>query len=131
VIYWYRFDRTSRTWQRHLISHGADCGFDLDPKCVDIDGDGDVDILAPTRNGLFLLENLRLDGEASGWSATARTRLSGSHGHDGLSGRRGPLRPIENAWDWGIRRSHILEGMQRAMGPLPDSSRRVRWTCKC
>jgi acetyl esterase/lipase len=32
----------------------------------------------------------------------------------------GVSHPVENADDWAIRRQHILEGMQRAMGPLPS-----------
>ena len=32
----------------------------------------------------------------------------------------GVMRPIRTPADWAIRRSHILAGMQEAMGPLPD-----------
>jgi len=35
----------------------------------------------------------------------------------------GQERPITNAADWGKRRSHILAGMQQAMGPLPDRTK--------
>src|SRR5262245_13456840 len=28
--------------------------------------------------------------------------------------------PVTTADDWAIRRQHILEGMQRAMGPMPS-----------
>jgi hypothetical protein len=35
---------------------------DLDPKAVDLDGDGDVDLLCPSRAGLHWIENLRIDG---------------------------------------------------------------------
>ena len=34
----------------------------------------------------------------------------------------GASRPVTNAQKWGIRRAHILVGMQEAMGPLPDRS---------
>jgi dienelactone hydrolase len=130
VIYWYRFDPTHRTWQRHLISHGADCGFDLDPKCVDIDGDGDMDILAPTRKGLFLLENLRLGHGPDASSMVSSTPSAEPDYPDHTDttvyqDADGQLRPIETPWDWGVRRWHILQGMQRAMGPFPESSRRV------
>ena len=60
-IYWYNFDRSSKLWHRHTISEGHRVGFDLDPKAVDIDGDGDLDIIAPARSGLHLMENLRID----------------------------------------------------------------------
>jgi len=33
-------------------------GFGLDPKAADIDGDGDIDLVASDRSGLYLLENL-------------------------------------------------------------------------
>jgi acetyl esterase/lipase len=33
--------------------------------------------------------------------------------------------PVKSADDWKKRRAHILEGMQLAMGPLPDASRKV------
>lgn len=35
----------------------------------------------------------------------------------------GELKPVRNADDWAIRRRQILEGMQRAMGDLPDRSK--------
>ena len=38
---------------------------------------------------------------------------------------QGRVRPVESAWDWGVRRSHILGNMQRVMGPLPEPHRRV------
>lgn len=59
-IAWYRFDSNSRTWQKNIASSAVDVGIDLDSVCADIDGDGDVDILAPSRSGLHWLENLRV-----------------------------------------------------------------------
>lgn len=58
AIYWYKFDREARKWQRHTISEGGKAGWDLDPKAVDIDADGDIDLIAPARSGLYLFENL-------------------------------------------------------------------------
>lgn len=60
-IYWYGFDRTAKSWNRHQISFGGTVGMDLDAKTADIDGDGDVDLVAPARCGLHWLENLRID----------------------------------------------------------------------
>src|SRR5207245_713119 len=42
-IYAYSFQRHTRTWRRQVISAGGKAAFGLDPKAVDVDGDGDVD----------------------------------------------------------------------------------------
>jgi hypothetical protein len=60
-VYWYRFDPNARTWERHLIHEGGTVGMDLDPKAADLDGDGDIDLVAPARCGLHWIENLRID----------------------------------------------------------------------
>jgi len=60
-IYWYKFDRAAKTWQRHTISAGGRAGWGLDPKAVDLDGDGDVDLIAPGRSGLYWFENLTVE----------------------------------------------------------------------
>ncbi len=57
----YQFDRQSRSWKSRVVSRHPLCGLDLDPKCVDIDADGDLDIIGPARSGLVLLENLRIN----------------------------------------------------------------------
>jgi hypothetical protein len=57
AVYWYKFDRPQRAWRRGVISEGGRVGFDLDPKAVDLDADGDMDFLAPGRSGLFWIEN--------------------------------------------------------------------------
>ena len=44
---------------------GNEAGFDLDPKLADLDGDGDIDLLAPGRSGLFWFENLTKQSSAS------------------------------------------------------------------
>ena len=60
-VYWYGFDTVARTWRRHLIHEGGTVGMDLDPKAADLDGDGDIDLVAPARCGLHWIENLRID----------------------------------------------------------------------
>jgi hypothetical protein len=37
----------------------------------------------------------------------------------------GKEQPIRTAADWQVRRKHIVENMQRVMGPLPDISKKV------
>ncbi len=132
AIYWYRFVDSSRTWQRNTISLGAGCGMDLDPKLVDIDADGDLDILAPARSGLYLLENLRF--------ATNETRTAPlDNGLDDavphywehfdlsyyLAGDGKTRVPMKTPLDVGQRREHIRQQMQKVMGPLPSSIARV------
>jgi hypothetical protein len=59
-INWYRFDAGVRHWTRHAIHTGGTVGMDLDPKAVDLDADGDLDLLCPARCGLHWIENLRI-----------------------------------------------------------------------
>ncbi|MGQ9575311.1 MAG: FG-GAP repeat domain-containing protein [Thermoguttaceae bacterium] len=63
AIYWYKFDGKTKTWRRNTISYGGRAGWGLDPKAVDLDADGDVDLLAPGRSGLYWFENLLFGAE--------------------------------------------------------------------
>lgn len=56
-IYRYQFDSATREWQRRVVSKDKRVGFGLDPKAVDLDGDGDLDLICPGRSGLYWLEN--------------------------------------------------------------------------
>jgi dienelactone hydrolase len=128
VIYWYRFDRQLRVWHRHDVSWGAGCGFDLDPKCVDLDADGDVDLLAPTRAGLYWLENLGQGARQDAPATMAAPPPPDYHNHAQLlivKDRAGGEKPVQNGLDWGLRREHILGHMERVMGPLPGPERRL------
>ncbi len=58
-IYAYSFDRKARQWTRHVISQGGKAGFGICTMAVDIDHDGDIDIVAPGKSGLYLFENLQ------------------------------------------------------------------------
>jgi len=57
VVYSYEFDPESREWVRREIANGDQVGFGLDPKVVDLDNDGDLDLICPGRSGLYWLEN--------------------------------------------------------------------------
>jgi HEAT repeat protein len=57
-IYYYKFDASTKDWTRHTIHEGGRVGFGINTAVVDIDGDGDLDVVAPGKSGLYLLENL-------------------------------------------------------------------------
>lgn len=126
VVASYEFDGKLRTWKRRLISTSYDVGFGLDPKLVDLDTDGDLDLVCSGRSGLFLLENLRRGktGEAN----TLRLKSAEYDSHRQLAFYRDSNdkpQPIKTRGGWARRRSHIHFGMHAAMGALPDPSRRV------
>ncbi len=57
TIYRYEFNPETTKWDRWTISRDDGIGFGLDAKAIDIDADGDLDLVAPGRSGLYLLEN--------------------------------------------------------------------------
>jgi hypothetical protein len=70
-IYWYEWRRTKPTqatpknpgnggveWIRHIIDYGGRMGAGVQTVVVDIDGDGDLDVISAGKSGLFLAENL-------------------------------------------------------------------------
>jgi dienelactone hydrolase len=149
-VHWYRYDKQSKTWKRHLISSGGTCGVDLDSTCVDLDGDGDMDILAPARSGLHWIENLRISQSPVGTSSSPGSAASGGAANGGAASAHpaamapsefvpyeshdrfdyviaanGEQKPLANPLDHGLRRQHILRQMEQVMGPLPSSIIRV------
>ncbi|MFO0941060.1 MAG: FG-GAP-like repeat-containing protein [Pirellulales bacterium] len=143
-IAWYKFDNSFRIWQRNVIGYGGPCGIDLDSFCADMDQDGDIDIVAPSRIGLHWLENRRLnkgDKSPSVDSQQPASELSSSSNfysakpeskrytyHTDLSyfiNGQGNQQPIKTPFDHAARRQHILRQMQQVMGELPSSNQRV------
>ena len=57
-IYYYTFDRSQSEWSRHLIHENGEIAFGINTEAVDMDKDGDIDIVAPGKSGLYLIENL-------------------------------------------------------------------------
>ena len=57
-VYYYKFDLKEKQWRRHIIHEGGNVGLGISTAALDIDADGDIDIVAPGKSGLFLLENL-------------------------------------------------------------------------
>jgi len=64
-VYWYQFRPTGKgvEWIRHLVDYGGRMGGGLQIPVVDIDGDGDLDMICPGKSGLFLVENVSLRGQ--------------------------------------------------------------------
>ena len=58
-LYWYEYVRTPRKgeWQRHIIHYGGRVGGGMQIPVIDIDNDGDLDIVVAGKSGLFLFEN--------------------------------------------------------------------------
>lgn len=60
-VFWYEFRRGAGgtvAWTRHVITYGGKVGGGLQMAVRDIDGDGEMDVLAAGKTGLFLMENL-------------------------------------------------------------------------
>ena len=134
VFYWYEFSTETRSWTRHPISVGERVGTGLDLKIIDLDSDGDLDVITSDKCGVYLCENLSV-----GWAEPTNSNREQAHAKDG--GQSPPYEnhqqvmmykdvsgehlPVKTLADLCTRRQHILQGMQAAMGELPETSRRV------
>jgi hypothetical protein len=61
VVFAYSFEGEPKAFVRHELSRGGEIGLGLAPVIVDLGNDGDLDIVAPGKSGLYLLRNLRSD----------------------------------------------------------------------
>jgi hypothetical protein len=66
-VYWYELraatsaaapGKTTVEWIKHLVDYGGRMGGGLQLPVVDIDADGDLDLVCPGKSGLFLVENM-------------------------------------------------------------------------
>ena len=56
-LYWYRLNADA-TYTKHVIDFGGKVGGGMQLPVVDVDGDGDLDIVAPGKSGLYLFEQI-------------------------------------------------------------------------
>ncbi|MBN1506112.1 MAG: HEAT repeat domain-containing protein [Sedimentisphaerales bacterium] len=57
-VYYYDLEAATKKWTRHVMHEGGRVGFGINTGAADMDGDGDIDVVAPGKSGLYLFENL-------------------------------------------------------------------------
>lgn len=130
MIAGYQFSDKPGTWRRTILAKGfpgaGGVGLGLDPKLTDIDADGDLDLVAADRKGLFLLINLA-KGEAPAKGERQETKLRRTKPQMMMEfvNDRGEAEAVTSPEHWGRRRAEALLGMEEVMGALPTPDRRV------
>ncbi|MDA1312145.1 MAG: VCBS repeat-containing protein [Acidobacteria bacterium] len=65
-LYWYeQTPPETGSWVRHIIHYGGRVGAGMQIPVVDLDGDGDRDVVVAGKGGVFLFENLSSDQQKS------------------------------------------------------------------
>jgi dienelactone hydrolase len=120
-----------RTWRKRLISRGGPAALGVDPKVVDLDRDGDEDLVVADQRGVYWLENRRVaatDSLPEGASVSIEEVVieATTYVHtDAMTViADGQRQPVTTPFHAALRREHSLAGMSLAMGPLPESTRR-------
>jgi VCBS repeat protein len=57
-LYWYKWSPKEGHFIKHVIDYGSKAGGGIQIIAVDMDGDGDIDLVAPGKSGLFLFEQV-------------------------------------------------------------------------
>jgi hypothetical protein len=57
-VYWYKIDRKTGEFHRHVLAYNAMVGIGMNIVVRDMDDDGDVDIVVPGKSGIYLFRNM-------------------------------------------------------------------------
>ena len=63
-------------WVRHIIDYGSRMGAGLQVRVADIDGDGDLDVIAGGKSGLFIAENMAKSPKTACSEETTAVKLT-------------------------------------------------------